>query len=339
MEKRLLFIFIVAFSSSLFSQTNEEKINQIVQDGIFLHDKKEYDKAITKYEEALDIDSKSTLVHYELALTYSEKKDYKRAVSHANKVIKQKTEHLVEAYMVKGNVLDQQGKTKASIKLFNKAIKETKGHYLLNYNLGINYFKLSQLDEAANQFITANNQNKLHGSSHLYLALAQKRKENLIQSLLPNYYFLLLEPKSDRALNAYKLLTESLSGDVSADPVDANQINIVIDGNADNPYASAELMIGLLSAAMQTEENKDVPKEVLFISNSKAILASLGDLDIPSRDIWTEFYIPFFDKLTSSEHFETFGNYILQGANASADKWCLEHPDEVDAFFDWLNEK
>lgn len=339
MQKRILFSIFLALPFCIFSQTNEEKVNQFVQDGTFHHDKKEYNKAIAEYNKALEIDSKSTLAHYELALTYSEMQNHKKAVSHANKVLKQKNQHMVEAYMVKGNVLDEQGKTKKSIKLFKKALKETKGHYLLNYNLGINYFKLGQLDEASNQFISAIKQNQLHSSSHLYLALAQKRKEEVVQSLLPNYYFLLLEPKSERARNAYSLLTESLSGDVSADAVDANQINIVIDGSDDNPYSSTEMMIGLLSASLQTAEQKDIPKEVSFISNSQIILGSLAGLDTPSKDIWTEFYIPFFDRLSSSSHFETYGNYILQGASAGADKWCLEHQDEVEAFFDWLNEK
>ena len=339
MQRLLLVTIFLSISIYALAQTDEEKISQFVQDGIFYHDKKEYDKAIAEYTKALNVDPKSTLVHYELALTYSEIPDYKKALSHANKVLKQRDQHLVEAYMVKGNVLDEQGKTKKSIKLFNKALKETQGHYLLNFNLGINYFKLGQLDEATNQFIAAIQQNQLHSSSHLYLALAQKRKEEVVQSLLPNYYFLLLEPKSERAANAYKLLTETLSGDVSADPIDANQINILIDGNDDNPYASTEMMIGLLSAAMRTTEQQDIPKEVLFMTNSQAILGSLGSLEIPRQDIWTEFYIPFFEKLTASDHFETFCNYILQGANASADKWCLEHPDEVESFFDWLNEK
>lgn len=337
MQKLILFSFFLAIPIFLISQTDEEKVNQFVQDGTFHHDKKEYDKAIAEYKKALAIDPKSTLAHYELALTYSEALNYKKALSHANKVLKQRNQHLVEAYMVKGNVLDEQGKTKKSIKLFKRALNETKGHYLLNYNLGINYFKLGQIDEASNQFISAIQQNQLHSSSHLYLALAQKRKEQVVQSLLPNYYFLLLEPKSERARNAYKLLTENLSGDVSADAIDANQINIVIDGSDDNPYASTEMMIGLLSASLRTAEQKDIPKEVSFINNSKIILGSLAALDNPNKDIWTEFYIPFFDKLVSSEHFETYCNYILQGANASADKWCLEHPEEVNALFDWLN--
>ena len=338
MQKLLLFIFMLTIPFFLLSQTKEEKISQFVQDGIFHHDKKEYKKAIAKYEKALVLDAKSTLAHYELALTYSEIPDYKKAVSHANKVLKQKNQHMVEAYMVKGNILDEQGKTKKSIKLFKKALSDTKGHYLLNYNLGINYFKLGQIEEASNQFIQAIQQNPQHSSSHLYLALAQKRTENVVQSLLPNYYFLLLEPKSERAKNAYKLLTESLSGDVSADPVDPNQINILIDGNDDNPYSSIEMMIGLLSASLQTAEKKDVPKEVSFIANSQIILGSLGGLDIPQKDIWTVFYIPFFNKLSSSDHFETYCHYILQGSNASADKWCLKHQEEVEAFFDWLNE-
>jgi len=335
---QLLFIFILLPFCILSQTEDEEKINKMVQDGIFLHDKKEYSKAIKKYKEAFHIDAKSALAHYELALTYTEMGDYNNASYHANKVIKQKGDYLIQAYMVKGTILDEKGNTKKSIKLFKKAQKKTDGHYLLNYNLGINYFKIGDLDNASEQFAKAIRRNKVHASSHLYLALAQKRKQEIVPSLLPTYYFLLLEPKSERANNAHRLLDDNLNGNVSLDAIDDKQINITIDDDKNNKYSSVEMIIGMSSAANHSEENKSISKTSLFINNTRLIMGSLAGLNLPQEDIWTELYIPFYDRLERSEHFETFCYYILQSANANADKWVLDHTDRVEALFDWLNE-
>jgi len=68
-------------------------------------------------------------------------------------------------------------------------------------------------------------------------------------------------------------------------------------------------------------------------------MGSLAGLNLPQEDIWTELYIPFYDRLERSEHFETFCYYVLQSANANADQWVLNNTDKVEAFFNWLNEE
>ena len=338
MHKLAILLLSIFLSIGLFAQTKDEKVLELVKVGAQLHDSKDYNKAIQKYKQALSIDKKSPLANYELAMTYSEKGDFSLALKYANKVIRQKKEYVIPAYMVKGNVLDEQGRTRKSIKLFNKAIKETEGHYLLNYNLGINYFKEGNLDAASDQMIKAIKRNPTHSSSHLYLALAQKRKEELVKSLLPIYYFLLLEPKSKRAENAYVLLQSNLSGNVSRDAFDETQVNIVVDDSKDNPYSSVELMINLMAAARFSDENKDMSNEQYFLATTKGVFEQLGALEVEARDIWSDFYIPFFKEVKESKHFESFTQYIMQGTSDLATEWIAFHPDEIEEFFFWLNE-
>jgi len=338
MHKLPILLLSIFLTISIHAQTNDEKVLELVKVGAQLHDSKDYNKAIQKYKQALSIDKKSPLANYELAMTYSEKGDFTLALKYANKVIRQKKEYVIPAYMVKGNVLDEQGRTRKSIKLFNKAIKETEGHYLLNYNLGINYFKEGNLDAASDQMIKAIKRNPTHSSSHLYLALAQKTKEELVKSLLPIYYFLLLEPKSKRAENAYVLLQSNLSGNVSLDAFDETQVNIVVDDSKDNPYSSVELMINLMAAARFSDENKDMSNEQYFLATTKGVFDQLGALEVKARDIWSDFYIPFFKEVKESKHFETFTQYIMQGTSDLATEWIAFHPDEIEEFFFWLNE-
>jgi len=339
MQKLLFIILMLAVSIGLFAQSDEDKILALVKEGVIHHDSKEYEKAIQKYKEALEIDKKSTLANYELAMTYSEIGKYPEALKYADKVIKRKDEHLIAAYMIKGNVLDDLGKTSASIKLFKQAISETEGHYLLHYNLGINYFKKGELDQASQEMINAIKLNSNHASSHLYLALAEKRKGNVVRSLLPIYYYLLLEPSTQRARNAHRLLKSNLGGDVSRDVIDNNQINIVVDDSADNPYTRAELMISMFTASRFADDMKGLSDEQYFILTTAGIFELLGDMEHADEDIWSEFYIPFFNRLVKSDHLESFCQYILQGSSDAATQWVAFHPDELDELFDWLNGK
>ena len=60
------------------------------------------------------------------------------------------------------------GKTKESIKLFEEAMETNGPHYLLAYNLGLNHYKLGNLEDAETIKAIENNPN--HSSSHLMLA-------------------------------------------------------------------------------------------------------------------------------------------------------------------------
>ena len=139
MKKLLLAFGILISSISLFAQENLE---DFVKEGIVHHDNGDYEKALSSYNKALEIDPKSELVHYEMALTYMYTKDFEKAIKHSDKVIKQDGKYVMHALITKGSCLDNLGKTKQSIKLFEKAIKKYGNEYLLCFNLAVNYAKI-----------------------------------------------------------------------------------------------------------------------------------------------------------------------------------------------------
>ena len=78
--KNLLLLSCLLLSMSLFGQN---KIDSLVQVSIQHHDSGEYEKAIEVYNAALKIDPKSTLVNYELAMTYMYAGDYEKSIKHS----------------------------------------------------------------------------------------------------------------------------------------------------------------------------------------------------------------------------------------------------------------
>ena len=121
---------IVAFAFFLsFTSINAQKtFKKLLEVGISNHDSGEYDEAIKYYKQALEIEPDSDLANYEISLSYLTKKDYKKAIVYSDKVLKKGDKrYLIPAYVNKGSSLDMLGKTKKSIKVFEKAIDQLGG--------------------------------------------------------------------------------------------------------------------------------------------------------------------------------------------------------------------
>jgi len=272
------FLYTFLLFSSVFSIFAQNDFDIYLREGIQNYDKGNYDEAIKKYEKALEYRPKSTQIFYEISLSYFAKGDYKKSIKYADKVLKQKENHLLEAYITKGSSLDYLGKTKKSIKLFEKAIKQLKPHYLLHYNLSINYFKIQKLDKAEENLIKAIELNPDHTSSHYLLGGIQNMKGKKIPALLASYYFLFLEANSNRSPIALQILHKNLSGNVTKDKDKPNNINISLSllGD-DDPFGPVEMMVSLLIASNSLEKNANKTEDELFVSNTKSIFTTLGE--------------------------------------------------------------
>lgn len=337
MKKKQIGIILILFFTlnKVIAQSN---INNLIKEGIQYHDKGDYKKAIETYEKALGIDPKSALANYEIALSYFSNKNYEQAINHSDIVLNQNEKYMLQAYMTKGSALDLLGKTKESIKLFKKAIKKTKGHYLLNYNLALNYYKIDDLENAEENIISAIEQNSNHSSSHLLLAKIHNTKGNSVQTLLATYYFLFLEPNTTRSSEAYQLLQSNFGErSVSKNPDKPNAINITLTENKDTQFGAAELMISMLEVSKSLEENKGKTSDEMFLKKTDSFFTILGELkEDKNKEIWWTFYTTFFYDLTKSEHIETFCKYITQNKNETSQEWITKNEEKLINFGNWL---
>lgn len=336
---KLIFISCLTLLTQIsFAQT---RVDSLVQSGIAHHDKGEFTTAIDLYNKALELEPNSSMVHYEIALSYMELKEYEKSISYADKVIAMNDKHLVPAYVVKGSGLDYLGKTNESIALFENAIKQHGPNYLLYYNLGLDYYKLENDEKAEEALRNAIQARSDHPSSHLLLAHLMADKNQKVQSLLGLHYFLYLEPRSQRSKEAYELLRRLFGGNVKTDENKPNTVNIYVDANqTGGDFGAADMMISLLAASKTLDENKGKTEDELFIENTTAFFKILGELKKKkNKGLWWEFYIPFFYDLAKSEHIDTYCYYISQSANLNARDWIAKNKSELEKFDKWLKGK
>lgn len=333
----IIALILIFTSIQIIAQSSVE---DFVTEGIQYHDKGDYDKAIETYKKALEINPESTLTNYEIALSYFKKGDFKKAIKHSDVVLNQNKDHMIQAYMTKGSALDMLGKTKESIKLFKKAIKKTGGHYLLYYNLGLNYYKLNDLENAEKNVINAIENNPNHPTSHLILAHIHNQKGNPVQTLLATHYFLFLEPNTQRSKEAYLMLKENFGGNVTKDSSKPNTINITLSPNNDSQFGAAELMISMLEASKSLEENEGKTEDEMFVENTESFFKVLGELrKKKNKEIWWTFYTDFFYDLAKSDHLETYCKYITQSSNENSEKWLSENENKLNDFGNWLKKE
>ncbi|MCR9154925.1 MAG: tetratricopeptide repeat protein [Bacteroidetes bacterium] len=336
--KRFSFLLLL-FSQSLFAQS---RVDSLIRAGVEYHDAGSYLKAISSYQKAIELNPESGLAHYELAYSAMLTEDYELAQEHAEIVIDLDESDILSlsAYNILGSSLDERGEVKKSIKVYKKALRKFDDHYLLAYNLALDYFNINEFDEAEEVLQKGILNNPSHSSSHLLLAGIKKSQRARVESLLAFHTFLLLEPNSARSPGAYNQLMSQFGAGVSRDPDKPNQINISLSPSSiDSDFSSANMMISMLMATNSLDENKDLSEQEKFVKNTTTFFEIVGEMgENDSDDFWNETYTRFYYKLAQSDYMTIYGHYIAQSENSESEIWILEHQKETNDFLKWVEE-
>jgi tetratricopeptide (TPR) repeat protein len=333
---RQLILFFVGSVMS-FSAYGQDILGNLVKIGIEFHDKGEYESAIEIYKKALIIDPNSEFANYEIAMTYMYTEDFESCVKHSDKVISKDGEYVLPAYVTKGSCLDYLGRTNESIALFKKGLKKFGDHYLIYYNLGYNYCKINESEEAEEALTNAIHCNASHASSHLLMGYLMTDLHNKSRSLMSLYYFLMLEPDSDRARQAYELLQKQYGSQVEGDQENPDQVNIFLDPEIDSEFGPADMMVSMLEAVRTSDRQEGKSEEKIFLENTRSFFTILGEMKKKKcRGVWWDFYVPFFYDLAISEHLETYCHYISQTTSEFSKNWIENHEEAVNQFNNWI---
>lgn len=187
-------------------QVNEPDLTaeQLIQEGIELHDEGEYEEAIDRYNAALELDSTLTVAVYELSLSYLELKDFENALIYSSMVIDSEDKKLwAGAYAVNSEALTGMELVDEAIEILNQGLEKIGDDYLLHFNLAVNFFKKGDTDKTLKHIKRAIDFDKSHSGAFLLNAYALSDKGLWVQSILSFQMFLLLEPDSKRSKNAF----------------------------------------------------------------------------------------------------------------------------------------
>jgi tetratricopeptide (TPR) repeat protein len=341
----LLVLAAVSFPAA--SQKNpwvpNPEVDELMQTGIEYHDEGNFDRAIECYEKALELAPDIPEIYYEMAFSYLYKGNPEEALRCSQKGIDLAAaqgpgaaDDLPGLYDLKGSALDNLGRHEEAVEVYLDAINRfSVNNTRLYYNLGLSYYRMGEQDKARDSLAQSLINDPFHPSGNFLLGKICYEQGRKSQSLYSLCYFLLLEPYTERAGDAYATIEQLMSGSEDG-------ITVSDTGN----FTSFDIMISLLLADAEnetpgaTKDEQFIKKlETFFFAGQAPLIRSLRQIENrqPTDDLWWEFYIPFFFRIAESEHFETFCRYIGMSVSTESTTWLSENEEKIDALFEWLN--
>ena len=179
-----LALFLLLFTWNLTAQpgTTEEQIVSLIRDGVELHDAGDYEGALIRYEQALELNPKSSMAMYEIGYTYMAMGENKKAQKWMKKAIKVDGPFTNQAYGVLGSLQDDAGKPKKALKTFQEAIERFPDDYLLYYNMALTQARQNAWLEATVSLESCLSLEPTHESSLALMATAQEELGNKVKS-------------------------------------------------------------------------------------------------------------------------------------------------------------
>ncbi|MDR0600290.1 MAG: tetratricopeptide repeat protein [Treponema sp.] len=309
----------------------------LVRVGILYHDQGDYESAMGYYREALALSPDHPVICYEMAFSSLYMGDFQGALELADQGItaakaRGMDDLIPNLFDLKGSALDNLGRGEEAIEVYLSAINVYgAANTFLYYNLGLSYYRIEKRDEARNALIEGLLINPNHASGNYLLGRLCMEKGMKTQGFYAFAYFLLLEPNTERAEEAYTAILAALTGqDETA-------------GLQDNgSFTGADRVISL--SFTLDEENKDKSDAEKTQAKLYHVFDTLGGQNdaegtgYPAGDaLWRDFYIPFFFKIAHSDYFGIFCRYIGLTADPGADEWIENGREEIEGFFGWLN--
>ena len=355
MKKIILFISLFPAAFPLFMSYGQNAgAEELIHEGVELHDEGKFKEAIEIYNEALKLDPNSVQATYELSLSYLALQDYQNASKYSTAVINSNNKQLSSgAYAVKSEALAGMDKVDEAIALLQEGLIKNGDEYLLRFNLALNYYKKGDTDKTLEHIKRAIDLDKLHSGAFLLNAYALNDKELWVQSILSFQMFLLLEPDSKRSKNAFEEMLNTMRIKTAEEPVQRSFIQQQMMRNKPdtlplrNEIPPLSIEDGLnrnfvyhaitttLDSLKNTPEGED--EFTLFKTVNREIMKVLVRESKGAKEgiFWT-FYIPFFSHIAESEYYDTFCRYISVSYFPESLEWWKQNPGDAVDFVIWF---
>ncbi len=343
-------LFLLLITPPIFGQ---RKVEDLVKQGIELHDNKKYKEAIKKYSDALEMNPKAEDAIYEMAFSYLELGEYDYVIKLTDILRRSDNRELqVGAVGLKSEAFANQNKTDEAIKILKTAIAELGDEYLLHFNLALNYYKKKDIENARFHVRKAIDANKTYSGAFLLNAYVTSDMGLWVRSILSFQMFLLLEPDSERSQNAFQEMLQLMQiVEEGKDPVQRSfyQIQTGITPKPKTEKINLSSKDGLdrkelyeeIQATLQ-ELKKSNPKAgefEKFEAVNKALIQWLDKEQVNATSIdtfWT-FYVPFFTQIEKSKYYDAYTHYISVSYFPESSEWWNKNKDgEGKKFLEWF---
>ncbi len=343
MKKTGIVIAFLLITATGFCQNNAEA-EGLVREGIGLHDKGLYDDAVKKYDEAIKLDKNFFDAYYEKSYSLYAAGKHKECLDLCKDAVKQFSDHpsIGLLYIQYGNVLDDLGKPKKALEIYDEGIVKHPDNYLLYFNKGLTLTKMEETADALVHYQKSLRLKPLHSSSNYYTGTLLE-KGNRIPALLSYLTFLCIEPQTKRSADAYTRVNHILNGNVKRE---GNNTTIFLDPsslnkkkNEENDFSTVEMIL-TLSSALDNDKSIDSIAKTAADKLSVRIQLLINSLEESQKDqkgFYWKHYVPFFVAMKEAGQVGTLAHLVLLPAkDEENNEWIKSNEAEIEKFYDWL---
>jgi tetratricopeptide (TPR) repeat protein len=319
--------------------------DEIIREGIALHDAKRYDEAIKKYEQVLKENPDCTFALYELALSQFTKKDNAAGATTARTGAKYKSPELGLFYLLIANDLDDSGKGAEAIELYKDAIKFVKSDKTLsgqlaslNYNLAVTHFRRKEYLEARAVLKEGVLADFNHAGSNYMLAQIFANSQYRIPAFLAASRFIGIDQGNNaRTQRAAAMILDVLKKPVKDEKTGNTVISLDFFAAKDEGDFGVYDLLGAISGIETDEDKKENKTEnERFVESYASMISMLADDKKLKNTFVGKTYIPYLDALKKAGHHEALAYLVMQEAgNVEATKWISINARKVLEYQEW----
>lgn len=337
------YYLLLLFASTLFFAQNKEDAVKKIEAGIELHDEGKYGEALSKYDEALQMDENNLFALSEKAITLEASKKYEEAIEISKLILKlYPNDDNKTVYVVYGNSLDHSNKKDLALKIYDEGLKKYPTYYQLFYNKAITLYSNKEVEKAESALEEATKLNPTHTSS--FNALGVLNNSNRIASILASSRYLVLDNQSSRAKanldSVLSLMKKGVSktGEKSVslmfDPTSLD--NVGNKKNAPNDFSSVDMALSMSAALTFDEKSKNNTEVQNFINQFETMCKVMSETRKNKKGYFWEFLAPYFMEMEKNNLVEPFAYYIFN-TKQSEDvlKYQKENGGTIEKFLDW----
>lgn len=318
-----LSIPLLLLSGYAFAQANPTYIaDSLLNEGSRLGKAGKYAEAINNYQQALKLkpNNEKALCQFGFLL-HAAGKDAE-AIPYLQKLTGGTGSYAVNGLNLLGSIYDNSKQTDKAIETYTSALKIDPKNRELYYNIALAYYKELKFAAAEENLASALKIDPSNALTHRMYALTAFHQGKNAVCILAFCNFLLLDPQSPQALEAYTNIERIFAGSAG--------IKVTKPGvyTYDRYIAQAEA-----ASKKATSDRTELKFKTLFTLISEAAQKQ------GSKDFFSSFYADYFYKLAQSPNMAAFSHTISLSATKEANsKWLNEHQQEVDNLKKWMAE-
>ena len=300
-----IFVFLLLGFNNLYAQDINAQMFKQAEEKTSIG---EFNKSNEILLSLLSKDYMPDLVCYYLSMNYFNLKDYQKAIKYASKTINNET-YGEKAALIKGKSLEFLGKYYEQNKFYSEMTQKFPNNYVF-YNLKAEILlKQKKTSEAEKMLQNSVLKNKFGSQAHFVLGEINKDKENLTESLLCYYYFLMCETNTVRTKEIICKIAKILNTKDIDRIISEKSFNEISMSKQQKDMTSTILIL----SDMQTFSQEDsLPQMKTFVENSKTFFSSITNIiEKPYEGFYENFYVDFFSKLLKNNMSDSFLYYSL----------------------------